>query len=183
MAAEKDQFDAAWPQSIAPSSARLATNPVDVQPRVTTELQQRPLKLNPDGIERLGSMLAGRFNQYELQWERNQRQYLGVYDPDSERNMDVNRSRSYPKLTRVKCVSMLARLMNLLFPVDDKNRTVQPTAVPVIDEEDLQDILDKLYPPPPTATPTSDSLNAAMPTAAPSAPAQPDDDAIEQAIR
>lgn len=190
MAAEKDQFDAAWPQSIAPGSVQPATNPVDMQPRATTELMQKPLTLKPDGIARLGAMLAERFTRYEwdrrvseLQWERNQRQYLGVYDPDVERNMDVNRSRAYPKLTRVKCVSMLARLMNLLFPVDDKNWTVQPTAVPVIDEADLQNILDTLYPPPPTATPTGDSLNAAMPGAAPAAPVQPDDDKIEQAIR
>lgn len=169
----------------------MATPLVAVQPDATTNLQAGPPTLKPDGIARLGSMLAGRFNQYEwdrrvseLQWERNQRQYLGVYDPDIERNMDVNRSRAYPKLTRVKCVSMLSRLMNLLFPVDDKNWTVLPSAVPDLDEADLQGILDALYPPPPVQTPTStDNLNAAMPSAGTPPPVVPDDDKIEQAIR
>jgi hypothetical protein len=176
----------------------MATPLVAVQPDVSTNLQAAPVTLKPDGIARLGSMLATRFQQYEwdrrvteLQWERNERQYLGVYDPDVERNMDINRSRAYPKLTRVKCVSMLSRLMNLLFPVDDKNWTVAPTAVPNLDEKDLQGILDKLYPPTPQQVPSvgTGGLNAAAMPAAPDATPAPatlppiDDEAIEQAIR
>jgi hypothetical protein len=181
--------------SIAPGSVQPATTPVDLQPRITTELERSPLKLKPDGLARLGSVLATRFNQYEwdrrvseLQFERNERQYLGTYDPDIERNMDVNRSRAYPKLTRVKCVSMLSRLMNLLFPVDDKNWTVGPSAVPNIDEEDLQPLLDALFPPAPTTVPDVNGMNAAMPGAAPPPQQTPqqdelDDEKIEQAIR
>jgi hypothetical protein len=168
----------------------MATPLVAVQPDATTNLQAQPLVLKPDGIARLGAMLGTRFQQYEwdrrvteLQWERNERQYLGVYDPDVEKNMDINRSRAYPKLTRVKCVSMLSRLMNLLFPVDDKNWTIAPTAVPNLDQADLQQLLDTLYPPPATMTPTAASLNAAMPMAQPPQPIIPDDDKIEQAIR
>lgn len=184
---------------LTPGSAQPAPVPIDMQPQVTTALQAKPVELRPDGIARLGATLASRFNQYEwdrrvseLQFERNQRQYLGVYDPEIERNMDVNRSRAYPKLTRVKCVSMLSRLMNLLFPVDDKNWTVEPSAVPDIDEEDLQGILDALYPPPTAAAPSGEPVNAAMPAAATPptpAPAQSaqqdelDDEKIEQAIR
>ncbi len=171
---------------------------LNMQPEVTTNLAAQPLVLKPDGIAKLGSLLSTRFQQYEwdrrvteLQWERNERQYLGVYDPDVERNMDINRSRAYPKLTRVKCVSMLSRLMNLLFPVDDKNWTVAPTAVPQLDQQDLQGILDTLYPPTPTAVPSigTGGLNAAaMPGAPGSTPAPTDlppldDEAIEQAIR
>jgi hypothetical protein len=111
---------------------------------------------DPAKLAAIGSMLTGRFKQYEwdrrsaeLGWTRNARQYIGVYDPDIEQNMDRNRSKAYPKITRVKCVSMLSRLMNLLFPADDKNWTVSPSAVPEIEQEDLQNILDKLFPPPP----------------------------------
>jgi hypothetical protein len=141
--------------------------------------------VDPDALRRLGADLASKYVQYksdrklaELKWERNARQYLGIYDPEIERTMDKNRSRAYPKITRVKCVSMLSRLMNLLFPADDKNWTISPSAVPDLDQEDLQQVLDTLSPPPP---PGSDMQSAGMPAAPP--PAPPSDDAIEQAIR
>jgi hypothetical protein len=63
----------------------------------------------------------------------------------------------------VKVVSMLSRLMNLLFQVDDKCWGVEPTAVPDLNQVDLQAILDKL-------------LDAAQGQDVP-------DEAIEQAIR
>lgn len=111
-------------------------------------------RVSPEGLARLGAMLAGRFEQYEKdrtlaeqKWAKNARQYLGVYDPDIEKLIPANRSKAYPRITRVKCVSMLSRLMNLLFPADDKNWTVNPSAVPDLDQEDLQPILDGLMPP------------------------------------
>jgi hypothetical protein len=141
--------------------------------------------VDPDALRRLGADLASKFVQYktdrrlaELKWERNARQFLGIYDPDIEKTMDKNRSRAYPKITRVKCVSMLSRLMNLLFPADDKNWTINPSAVPDLDEEDLQKVLDVLMPPP---APGADMQPAGMPAAPPAAP--PADDVIEQAIR
>ena len=126
--------------------------------------------LDPNGIRSLGSSLARRFSQYEsdrrlaeLKWARNARQVLGIYDPDIELKMDPNRSRSYPKVTRVKCVSMLSRLMNLLFPTDDKCWGVGASAVPDLSQEDLQKVLD-------------DVTQKAQGT-------QPSDAVIEQAIR
>lgn len=121
------------------------------QPNATTVLDQSvapPMK--PEAMRRLGAKMAQKFTQYEndrkmaeLKWARNARQYLGVYDPDIESALDKNRSRAYPKITRVKCVSMLSRLMNLLFQAGDKNWTVAPSPVPSIDEQDLQKILDQ----------------------------------------
>lgn len=153
------------------------------QPPSSGPMDTGAVQINPQGIASLGSMLLGRFKQYEwerrvaeLQWERNARQVLGVYDPDIEQGMDINRSRAYPKLTRVKCVSMLSRLMNLLFPADDKNWSIAPSPRPNLSEEDLQTVLDSLMPPGPAA--------AGQPTAAPAAPQQPpSDDEIEEAIR
>ena len=108
------------------------------------------LPLDPEGMKGLGTLLASKFAQYErdrklaeLQWARNARQYLGLYDQEIEKNLDPNRSRAYPKVTRVKCVSMLSRLMNLLFPTDDKCWGISPAAVPELDQEDLQGVLDK----------------------------------------
>ena len=127
--------------------------------------------IDEESVRRLGVTLSRRFTQYEtdrrlaeLKWARNARQRLGIYDPDVELKMDPNRSRSYPKLTRVKCVSMLSRLMHLLFPTDDKCWAVGASPVPDLDPEDLQQLLDAL-------------LSAAGPQG------RPDDDAIEQAIR
>jgi len=142
-------------------------------------------KINPDGLKRLGDLLSSKFKTYEsdrrlaeLKWERNARQFLGIYDPEIEKQIDPNRSRAYPKLTRVKCVSMISRLMNLLFPTDDKNWTVAASAVPDLDEDDLQQVLDALMPPP---APGADMQAPGMP--APPTPQAPSDDAIEQAIR
>jgi hypothetical protein len=168
---------------------RDTADPSAIQPDATTMLQQASVELRPEGLAKLGSMLTGRFKQYEwerrvaeLQWERNARQYLGVYDPDIEQNMDINRSRAYPKVTRWKCVSMLSRLMNLLFPVDDKNWTISPSPLPDLDDEDLQKILDMLVPP--QAAAPDGGPGSAMPGAAPGTPPQqPDDEDIEAAIR
>lgn len=119
------------------------------QPEASTVLDQSvapPIK--PEAMKKLGAKMAAKFTQYEadrklaeLKWARNARQYLGVYDPEIESVLDKNRSRAYPKITRVKCVSMLSRLMNLLFQAGDKNWTVAPSPVPDIDEQDLQNIL------------------------------------------
>lgn len=157
------------------------TVPSAQQPNVVSAIQQPSAPIDPVKIRAMGAILLSRFKQYEWDrrpaeqlWERNARQYLGVYDPDILTNMDLNRSRAYPKLTRVKCVSMLSRLMNLLFPADDKNWTIAPSAVPELDQVDLQGILDTLYPP---QDPTQ---QGGMPPAAP--PVISDED-IESAIR
>lgn len=114
-----------------------------------------PKAPNPEAWRSLGGKMQSKFTQYkndrklaELKWARNARQYLGIYDPELDLQIDKNRSRAYPKLTRVKCVSMLSRLMNLLFPADDKNWTIAPSPVPNLEQEDLQQVLNSLQPPP-----------------------------------
>ncbi|PFH12853.1 hypothetical protein [Burkholderia sp. JKS000303] len=157
--------------------------PSATQPNATTTLEGVHGKIDDAVLRRVGADLASRFTQYEtdrriaeLRWEMNARQYLGIYDPDIESKLDKNRSRAYPKLTRVKCVSMLSRLMNLLFPTDDKNWTVAASPVPDLDEKDLQSVLDSLMQ---AAAPQMQAPG--MP--APPTPAKPSDEAIEQAIR
>jgi len=104
--------------------------------------------LNPEKLKRLGDQMAKDFESYEkdrrnaeLQWTKNYRQYIGIYDPEIERQLDDNRSKAYPKLTRVKCVSVLSRLMNLMFPVGEKNWTIAASPVPNLSEEDLTQVL------------------------------------------
>lgn len=130
-----------------------------------------PLPRNTEALDALGRTLTTRFQDYardrrlaELKWLQNARQFLGVHDPEVEQLLDKNRSRAYPRLTRVKVMSMVARLMNLLFPTSETNWTVQPTPVPNLSPEDLRTVLDQL------ATELGQG-------------AGPDGEAIEEAIR
>lgn len=104
-----------------------------------------------DKLRGIGQRLQAQFLNYErdrrlaeLRWAKSARQYLGIYDPEVESQIEKTRSKAYPKLTRVKCVSMLSRLMNLLFPSNEKNWTVTNTPVPNLSEEDLNTILTAL---------------------------------------
>src|ERR1019366_3499384 len=85
-------------------------------------------EITSESLVQLGQNLDHLFRQYlsdrriaELRWLRNLRQYLGFYDPEIDKEMAPNRSRAYPKITRVKCVSVLSRLMNLMFPGNERN--------------------------------------------------------------
>ena len=125
--------------------------------------------LDPEQLKGLGVTLSTKFAQYErdrklaeLQWAINARQFLGQYDQEVEKNLDPNRSRAYPKYTRVKCVSMLSRLMNLLFQASDKCWGVSASAVPELDQEDLQTLLDKLLNDAPGQTPTDEVIEQAI---------------------
>lgn len=101
-----------------------------------------------DKLKAIGQRLMNQFTGYErdrrlaeMRWAKNARQYLGIYDPEVESQIEKGRSKAYPKLTRVKCVSMLSRMMNLLFPSNEKNWSVTNSPVPNLGEEDLQLIL------------------------------------------
>jgi ribosomal protein L22 len=107
--------------------------------------------LDSGKLTALGQKLAADFAVYERdrrdaerRWVQNLRQFLGKYDPEIEAKLPGDRSKAYPKLTRIKCVSMVSRLMNLLFPSSEKNWGVEPSPVPNLSTEDLQAVLDKL---------------------------------------
>lgn len=85
-------------------------------------------EIKPEQMQALAAKLAKMFTQYESdrrqseqKWVRNLRQYLGIYDPEVEKKLPAERSRAYPRITRVKCVSMLSRIMNLMFPGNERN--------------------------------------------------------------
>jgi len=106
---------------------------------------------DPQKLRDLGMRLEAKYIQYrndrrlaELDWLKSARQYLGIYDPDIESKLGRDRSKAYPKLTRVKVVSMVSRLMNLLFPTSEKNWTLKPTPYPNLPTQDMQNILDQL---------------------------------------
>lgn len=99
-------------------------------------------------LQRLGQNLSSLFGMYksdrrlaELRWLRNQRQYLGVYDPEMDTELSVNRSRAYPRLTRVKCISVLSRLMNLMFQGNERNWQIKASPWPDMTMDEMQEAL------------------------------------------
>lgn len=114
-----------------------------------------PVKtIKPEVLTQLGMEFSKLFKQYasdrkltEQKWLRNLRQYIGVYDPDIERDLAPNQSRAYPRITRVKCVSMLSRLMNLMFPGDERNWELRASPSADMDPRDVaqavQDLIQK----------------------------------------
>ena len=103
-----------------------------------------------ESLRKLGKHMTTMFDRHatdrrgaEQQWAKNLRQFNGVYDPEFLTNFDPNQSRAYPRLTRVKVVSLVARLMSLLFPSGEKNWSLSPSAVPSLTEETLGAKLDE----------------------------------------
>lgn len=106
---------------------------------------------NPERMKKIGGEMQSRFEEYardrriaETRWAQNLRQFLGQYDAHIEAVIPKDRSRAYPKLTRIKCVSMVARLMNMLFPASERNWTVEASPVPNLTVDDLNSILAEL---------------------------------------
>lgn len=124
--------------SIAEQSASLEP------PDIPVPGKDSPVKeIDSDGLRNLGFKLSQLWTQYrsdrriaELRWLRNERQYLGLYDPDIDKELAPNRSRAYPKLTRVKCISVLSRIMNIIFPGDERNWAIKasPNAAMSVDD-------------------------------------------------
>lgn len=97
-------------------------------------------ELDPIELANVARMYMGIFDRYkserlpaELRWLRNLRQYMGVYDAPIENMLPPNRSRAYPRMTRTKCLQLLARIMSLMFPGNDKNWTLTASPSPDMD--------------------------------------------------
>lgn len=104
--------------------------------------------IKAEDLRALGDKLTPLFAQYvsdrqvaELRWMRNLRQYLGQYDPEIEKELSPNRSRAYPRITRVKCISVLSRVMNLMFPGNERNWTLEASPSPDINPQDVMEVL------------------------------------------
>lgn len=132
---------------VAQASVQNSVAVEDIASRAVTvpDAANSPIRVvNKYQMTILGQNLNARFQQFksdrqlaELRWLRNQRQYLGVYDPEIDRQLQVNRSRSYPKLTRVKCISILARLMSLMFQSNADNWRLDAAPWPAMNLKDV----------------------------------------------
>ena len=121
-------------------------------PAVGTSLPDAPVReISSEALRLLGQDLKRLFDQYssdrqltELKWLRNLRQYLGIYDPEILTNLAPNRSRAYPRITRVKCISMLARIMNLMFPGNEDNWELKASPSAEMDPNDVKQAVEEL---------------------------------------
>jgi len=102
-------------------------------------------QINSDELKLLGTHLTNLFSQYvadrriaELRWIKNLRQYLGYYDPEIDKALSPSRSRAYPKVTRVKCISTLAKIMDLMFPGNERNWSISASPSADINPQDAQ---------------------------------------------
>jgi hypothetical protein len=105
-------------------------------------------KISAEDLRALGQRFNTLFMQYvsdrriaELRWLANQRQYLGIYDPEVEKEMSPNRSKAYPKITRVKCISVLSRIMNLMFQGNERNWEIKSAPWPDITSDEVRQAL------------------------------------------
>lgn len=133
------------PPTSAPANAHA---PSDLKPpSVKVEDDEAsPVKvIKSEDLRSIGLKLDRLFIQYvsdrriaELRWLRNERQYLGIYDPEVEKELNANRSKAYPRLTRVKCISVLSRLMSLMFPGNERNWEIKASPMPSITIEEVK---------------------------------------------
>lgn len=125
---------------------------VDSSPPGVSTNAATPVKaLNSQTLRQLGNELGELFTQYsadrrqtELKYMRNLRQYLGIYDPEIERQIAPDRSKAYPRITRVKCISMLARIMNLMYPGNEKNWELNASPSAEMDPADVAQAVQEL---------------------------------------
>ena len=111
--------------------------------------ENSPVKtLSATDLRTLGQNFNHLFMQYvsdrrilELRWLRNQRQYLGIYDPEIEKELSANRSKAYPRVTRVKCVSVLSRIMNLMFQGNERNWELHAAPWPDMTPEEVTEAI------------------------------------------
>lgn len=114
--------------------------------------QAPPAKvLDSNAVAALGRKFSKLFDTYaserlpvEEKWIKNLRQKRGEYDPEILDKLPANRSRAYPRLTRVKCISMLSRIMNLMFPGNEDNWELNASPSPTMNPEAVADAVSDL---------------------------------------
>ena len=130
----------------------VAANDGSLAPASTDVGQPAPVRqLDGATLQMLGTKYKGLFDRYaaeripaEQRWLKNLRQYMGLYDPEIEQQLPPNRSRAYPRLTRMKCISMLSRIMNLMFPGNEDNWELNASPSPSMSPESVADAVSAL---------------------------------------
>lgn len=102
-------------------------------------------------LSKLGSILQGVLEMFksdrqpnEQQWMKNIRQHQSKYDPDVKDRIPFDRSNVYPRDTRVKVRGGVAKMMEMMFPAQDRNWELSVSPIPSIPKKDLDRIIDNL---------------------------------------
>jgi hypothetical protein len=114
-------------------------------PTIAVEAGTPVQEIKSEDLRKLGGELSKLFTQYvsdrqlvEQQWMKNLRQYRGIYDPEALNEIGKKRSQAYPRITRVKCISVLSRVMNLMFPGNERNWELTASPSADMDPRDIQ---------------------------------------------
>lgn len=106
------------------------------------------LIIDTERLSKLGVNLRSRFASYEKarstveeQWLKNVRQYVGEYDPKILATLKPEQSRAFPRITRVKVLSIVARLHAMLFPAGENNWGIESSPQPILPTDKLSKIL------------------------------------------
>lgn len=95
------------------------------------ERLQGALRAIADAREAEADRRVGIRQPIERRWLTDLQQYHGIYDPETQTKLKKGKkSRQFINATAPKTDTMSARLMDLLFPTDDKNWGIGPTPVP-----------------------------------------------------
>lgn len=128
--------------------------------------EQQTLSIDAGRMVKLAATLRARYTEYdkarssaEQQWLKNVRQYIGEYDSNILSALKPEQSRAYPKITRVKVLSIVARLHALLFPAGEKNWSVESSPQPMLPSDKLAEVLLKWAGENPGATTTQDEMD------------------------
>jgi len=93
-----------------------------------TRLDSLAMRLESDLREHLGLRQS-----IEERWLQDHRQYNGSYEEKTIANIRAKKgSAVFINITRPKCATGEARLVDLLFPTDDKNWGIRPTPSPLM---------------------------------------------------
>ena len=100
-------------------------------------------------LDKLGAFVKGQLDSYindraflERQCLKNLRQYRRMYDPEVLRNIPTDKSHSYPGDTRIKVKGAVAKIMEMMFPAQDKNWSISHSPNPSIPENELQAVIE-----------------------------------------
>jgi hypothetical protein len=139
-----NRINASVPVVESPPASGMVIDNDTTQATVAVPAPAPVRQINGSTLRNLGARYHALYLRYaseripaEQRWLKNLRQYLGIYDPAIERTLPPNRSRAYPRLTRVKCISMLSRLMNLMFPGNETNWELNASPSPEMSPTDV----------------------------------------------
>ena len=100
------------------------------------ELLKTKMRAVAGRLESEATKRVGLRQPIEQRWIEDLEQFHGRYDAQTEKDLAAaKKSQLFVNLTRPKTTAMAARLMDLLFPTDDKNWGIGPTPVPELSEK------------------------------------------------